>query len=808
MKIHNPATMRNNHGFSLIEALIAVVVLATGLLALTALQGALIRSSADAKARSLLSSYASSELERIRSDGIKNLTTPAVATMTVPGIGAVTKTITVTRYVGDTGTFVDDPTTVEPDTYYKDVNIGLQWTDATGQTRNLSMRSTISPLTLAPSDILVDRPPPSNIAKKPIVRRPTPVSEGMIPIALGNSEDTAATNPKPQLLGGEGGTYVSDTGFDVLTYNTADNLGQGGFVRFDKRIETRVLGCTCQNNISGFSGSGSGSGFLDFLLLKAFRPTYWDGRQYKEPAPASYAVDSSPAAVSQSPLCDICCRDHKDPSGTTGPKFSPWPGQDTAHYKSDLSLAGSNETYMEACRVIRVNGVFRVSADPKIQDSALIPTRIYPPSNTGGSLLAGLSNNNSATSPSVDSDGSTSAENGTTAYVNYVYNYIKQVFNERITLARSAPSSNYDIDVKAIQQDKGLNAPSYIPLLPSGDTRWMHDRILLVDYLEEDAIKAIEDAKAETATGSSCTGPSDEDLARCVLPYSPLATVNTTELSNWSPRAATTDDSIPSALAGLNLNLNYYNYARASIKKYNSGIALIGAINTVDGTTPVQDEQLFVRLSASPPVQPVWLNTPNPNPTTARLFGTDLSNPMRGYGQSSPPIPFRLSWDFGSGNPPSPVTTSLSDPTARVVGGSNCSVGSGGGDNTNPHTCSAPTTGATTIRLVGYNRTETSEVNNPCGSGKVMKPSCVVYTFTRATVNDPAATVTTSTLVSGTAGKKNEEIEFTVPGLNGPPVPPATTPASSIVTVKFLRSTPATTNTCSGTTPVWTVPCE
>ena len=69
MKYANPVSRSAQRGFSLLEVLIAAVVLAAGLLALTALQGALMRNSADAKARSQLAALAQSVMDEARSSG-------------------------------------------------------------------------------------------------------------------------------------------------------------------------------------------------------------------------------------------------------------------------------------------------------------------------------------------------------------------------------------------------------------------------------------------------------------------------------------------------------------------------------------------------------------------------------------------------------------------------------------------------------------------------------------------------------------------------------------------------------------------
>lgn len=786
--IHHPSRSRNQ-GFSLIEALIAVVVLATGLLALTALQGAVIRSSADAKARSLLAAHSESVLEQIRHDGV-NAIPVGTTTVVVPGIGNVTQTIAATTYVATGGVFsagTYDP--LKP--FYQDVTITLVWTDATGSSRRLSMRSSMSPLALASTDVLVDRKPPSDSGQRPIVRRETPVTEGMIPVALGTGQDTAATNPKPLLLGGETGTYVSDTRFDILTYNGIDNRGMTGIVRFDKKIETAVIGCTCLRNAAGFNDNQTGT-FRDFLATKAFRPTWWDGNEYTEPKPAAYNVSSSPDSTSsQSVLCDVCCRDHQDPDGTTAPEsFSPWlAGAAHDHFNADLGTGGP--TYQEACRVIRTNGVFRVAADPKVQDIALVATQFSPPQDTSGSLLGGVSNNNSAVSPRLQ-------EPVEVPYVNYVYNYVRQVFSDSIAL-----SDPYAIDPKVIQQDKGLNIPPYVPILPENDIRWLHARALVTDYLEPKAIERIKKAKAST-TSTACTSIADQGLAQCVLPYSPIATVNTTELARWSPRAKAGTDTLPTYLSSLGLSENYYNYATSKMVGYNSGLALVSPISATDGNVISKDEQLFVQLSASAPSAPVWLYVPSPSPSSARYFGNPL-NPMRGYAAARAPIGFNLAWNFSTGNPASPVTDANkgNDPSA-AVGNSGLCDPNDAGNTSNPYRCQAYASTNVVVSLAGYNRIEVdNNANNPCGSGQVSKPSCVVYTFTSATVNTTPATLIPLSSYSvplANIGKLNEVGTFTIPGI---------TPAGgSQLTVNFTRSQPPTTWQCSGTTPVWSLPCQ
>lgn len=798
---------RRSQGFTLIEVMIAALVLTTGFLALTALQGSLIQSSADSKVRSQVAAYAVSELDRLRLGGVDAIaasttlgsavaaTDPLKLAMEAAGLSELRRDIAVTQYVADAaGVFTVNNGAHGTNPYFRKVTVTMSWTDAGNQPRSLSFSTDVSPLALNASKVLVDREPPDDAGLYPIARRPSPVTEGMIPIATGGAdgEATAATNPKPKLVGGESGSYVSDTRFDVLTYSR-DPYTPDGFVRFNKRIETAVIGCTCQKSTAGFTGGGSDSAYRTFLASRAFRPTYWNGTGYEEPVAATGAVDSSPVNTSQSPLCDVCCRDHKDPAGVSGPKFSPWTGQTADHYRLNTSgtlvLAGTGDTYLETCRIIRVNGDFRVSADPKIQDQALVPTQHAPPTNTAGSQLAEVSDNNSATSPQLSTPGKD-------AYEDYVYDAVDQLFYSTSSVAAQGNTVNFAALQQSTSSSTSLNQPEYVPIRPTADKRWLHSRILMTDYLEADARTRMVAASTDCDPASTA-----QQRAQCVLAYVPMATVNTTEISTWAPRAKNPDDTVPAGLA--TLNPNYLNFAKASIKRYNSGLALFSDINPADGSSPATDEQLFVQLALAAPA-PSWLDVPSPNPSTARYFGNPL-NPMRGYAQTSAPIPFRANWSFqtsGGVNSPATDSNKANDPSISVVDGSACTPASGT-HTSNPYACSATSALGFDVLLAGYNRIDMDEnFNNPCGAGKVSKPQCVVYTFTGGGVDTaPPGTIGSSSLYAGTAGKINEVIRVTVPRIE--------TTSQSTVTLNFSVARPETTYTCTAAnTPAWTLPCQ
>jgi type IV pilus modification protein PilV len=567
-------------GFSLIEVLIAVVMLSFGLLALAALQTRLIQASAEAKAQSVAISLAKDKLEELRSytslaayRALDSGSDPSTDPRLVDASGSLggvtfTRSWTVDRYamqltagvpngtfdnsVANTGTL--SPTNYAQNNEFKRVVVTVDWSDATNQNRTVRMEDAIAGLD--PQDSARNSRTRTNIPRGPKVLIYDPSSEtGVIPIAVGDDTSTAATNPKPVVVARTGDDAV-ETRFDVLTYNGLN----GGLALAQSRVETTVVGCTCRNT----AGTSPG-----------YRPTYWNGVRYVPPVPATGNAPGRVATgVTQSTYCTECCRDHHDPGTETGPKFSPRRSAHT-HFKlvgGVLTLAGANDDYLEACRLIRVDGIFDVAADMANDYFNLLET------------------GSTSTSPAPSTTAVTNYQNFVLDYLNARYatptpsaGFESATFNNRTSPAPSATAATRNLDDPAEISMPGTNA-----------TRWLHSRGLYVDYLEQDALDAIGDAKAD-CKGTGVNPPTATQLRDCVLRVLPFTSINLTELSEWTPRTGTqikvTNDDFSTSInftdpvrgkvtPGTSPTTNQVTNAVAQIGSSNSGVAISGDINT------------------------------------------------------------------------------------------------------------------------------------------------------------------------------------------------------------------------------------
>lgn len=650
-------------GFSLIEVLLAVVVLAFGLLALASLQTSLIRASSESKSQSTALQLAKDKLEDLRSyqslAGYQALTSGNDTVNDNGGsLGGVNfaRTWTVERFAFDKADGVFEkvatltgptPAGYEADNEYKKITVSVSWADATGATQTIGMEDAISALNPGDSTKLV-RSNAGATPRKPIVLIDDPSgSAGVIPIAIGDDSSTAATNPKPIVAGKNNSQRVVETRFDVLTYSALS----GGVARVQSRVETSVVGCRCDYGTAP-----------DDTEARGLRPTYWNGFRYAPPQETGYVPPAGEAALSngsppQSARCDVCCRDHHDPNGVSGAKFDPRRSTHS-HYRivdGSLVAAGSGE-YVEACRLIRVDGFFRVAADMYNDHFGLLETR-----SDGTSL---------AYAPKVlAADG----------YAEFVLDYLEQ----RVYGVAAAPENFNtplsDAIVVQLEDDADIDEPDNIDFDAKTGLQWLHSRGLYIDYLEPEARDRIVEEKGKCTSG---------DYDECVLPYMPFTSINLTEISLWSPLSGTqivvTNNDFASSVSsdepvrgkvspGSKPVSNTKVDAVASIYHSNSGVALLPdpidpqdeKVQNGGAVDMLQDTQQFTIKS------------------TAGGSGGSYAVTFDGYTFSA---------------------SSAGYPAITASPGATCNFATSGTPRPNPYTCTTQTTGvATTLTVGNYN---------------------------------------------------------------------------------------------------------
>ncbi|MCH7506572.1 MAG: prepilin-type N-terminal cleavage/methylation domain-containing protein [Proteobacteria bacterium] len=379
----------SSRGYTLIEVLVGMTIFALGMLALVHLQGNLARNSGDSNARTVANNIAEEVIESFRTfsqiptdpGGVADAFEDIVVGQSVIERGGVNYEIDIDvtdYYSNSTGTFG----TVNPGALvYADMKlleVTVTWNteqefriDETTTTSDLlgsgsiKLTDIISSIT-SPSGGKVLLMSPEDNGYAPIVDYNPGANPDIISIQLGQNKFKESTTPLPDVIRSD---EMVETRFDVVTYSQ-DNAG----ATFLRREEFRAVSCECTLRVANANGEGG------------LRPTIWGGVEYSQAEFVAKPWGES-AINLQSSFCSLCCRDHHD-GGTGEDDVAGDPGRsrydafrssenyydsgllqgDHKHYKrnnqGELTLADSDgDVYVEACRLVRKDGFFRVAQD-------------------------------------------------------------------------------------------------------------------------------------------------------------------------------------------------------------------------------------------------------------------------------------------------------------------------------------------------------------------------------------------------------------------------------------------------------------
>jgi len=354
MKLRNNP---NQKGFSLIEVMIAVLVLGIGILAVSKLQGTLIKSGADANERS-----AAASLIQRKADDLRRFIHITTSEATVPDVWSSTITsplsIAYKHIATNKGGLIENGsitvgnteynlTWTVKDYYYSGTDTKATTTPSTASYPDFKMAHIIATWDSASSinnvvsfDTVIEAYRPSSTALDtnpttggtgPVIPYDPQQQPDVVPITLGiDGLKKETTKPLPDLSRKGDSVLVK---FETVTYsNSLDTV---------KREEFTTLNCYCTNQ----GGSNN-------PVSRLYGLTTWDDTEEKVIDTTSSQsltisktnVDNSGSGEisgsdDQAPECYTCCRDG-----------------------DDITTSGS--TTFKVCRMKRVDGILRVFTDP------------------------------------------------------------------------------------------------------------------------------------------------------------------------------------------------------------------------------------------------------------------------------------------------------------------------------------------------------------------------------------------------------------------------------------------------------------
>jgi prepilin-type N-terminal cleavage/methylation domain-containing protein len=367
----------NQRGFSLIEVMLAVLVLSVGILGVSKLQGQLVRGGADANQRSV-----ASNLIQQKSDDLRRFVHLTTSDADVPDAWTTTlatpTSLAFVHITSNEGGLIDpgnhpvgninyDLSWSVKDYYYsgddtiatttasgadypsfKMAHIVVSW-DTVNSTNNVvSFDTIIDSYSLAHTALGGS---PSSAGTGPVVDYDPLAAPDVIPISLGiDGLQKETSKPLPDVSKKGDSTLVK---FETVTYNPADET--------QRREEFRTLACNCTS-----AGATATSSIVYGLVT-------WDSVDERivdittnVPVTITKTKVDNSGGEDQDDACTFCCRDGAD-------------------------LPGSND--FKVCRLKRIDGVLRIIDPWKLVAFNMVPASYFDDNAIVG-MNSGFQNDN------------------------------------------------------------------------------------------------------------------------------------------------------------------------------------------------------------------------------------------------------------------------------------------------------------------------------------------------------------------------------------------------------------------------------
>jgi len=347
-------------GFSLIEVMIAVFVLSIGILAVSKLQGTLIKSGSLGNERSIAATLADRKINDLRYPSTSNYITYFTTINTnqggalPPGVSTLGNTEYELSWTVSTFEYPSLDATPTTTAYtnigadFKQVAVTVSWVDATGTAQSIIINSVIENDNPAFASAAIAG---SAALASPSAIYDTQNAPDVIPIDLSDSLRRETSKPEPEVSKDEYATIVD---FETVTYTTSGTLSV-------KREDFRTVACTCNDNDTVTS------------TTHIYGYTTWDKTEETLVDLTTTTTNTrfdtqNGSALKQRTECDICCKDgHYDPDS----------GVDNADFARASGSIIVDGNINKICRLKRIDGTLRVFKPWKLIGFNVIPSSYF-----------------------------------------------------------------------------------------------------------------------------------------------------------------------------------------------------------------------------------------------------------------------------------------------------------------------------------------------------------------------------------------------------------------------------------------------